>query len=106
RRAVEVKIIFLHILAVVAFAIDQSEQTFLQNRICAVPKRERETKTLLVVRNSGQSVFAPAVRARARLIVAEVIPRVATGAIVFTHRAPLPLREVRAPFLPGRLRMA
>ncbi len=37
RRAVEVEIIFLHILAVVALAIGQAEQALLEDRILAVP---------------------------------------------------------------------
>jgi hypothetical protein len=37
RLAVEVKIIFLHVLAVVAFAIRQPEKAFLQNGVLAIP---------------------------------------------------------------------
>ena len=49
RRAVEVEVVFLHVLAVIAFAVGQPEQPFLENRIFAVPQRERKTEPLLVV---------------------------------------------------------
>src|SRR6185369_1539750 len=88
-------------LAVVALAVGDAEEAFLQDRIRAVPEREREAENLLVVRDPGQTVLAPSIGARARLIVAEVVPGVAGVAVVFPHGAPLALREVRAPFLPG-----
>ena len=37
RSAVEIEVAFLDILAVIALAVGQSEETFLENRILAVP---------------------------------------------------------------------
>ena len=76
RRRVEVEVALLYVLAVVPFAVGQAEQPLLEDRILAVPERERETEKLVIVGNASQAVLAPAVRSRARLIVAEVIPRV------------------------------
>ena len=54
RRAVEVEVIFLHILAVIALAVGQAEQPFLEDGIFPIPEREREAEALLVIGNPGQ----------------------------------------------------
>jgi hypothetical protein len=61
RRAVEVEVVLLDILAVVAFAVGQAEEPFLQDGVLAVPQRQGEAETLVVVRDAGQAVLAPAV---------------------------------------------
>ena len=101
RRAVEVEVVFLDVLAVIAFAVGQAEQAFLEDRVLAVPQGQREAEPLLVVGDAGQAVLAPAIGAGAGLVVAEVVPGVAAFAVVLAHGAPLPLAEVRPPFLPG-----
>jgi hypothetical protein len=50
RRAVEVVIELLHVLAVVALAVCQAEKSLLEDRIAGVPHSEAETKALRVVR--------------------------------------------------------
>src|SRR5439155_8239008 len=105
RRGVEIVVKFLGVLAVIALAVCQTKEPLLQNRVLAVPKRKRETKTLLIVADAGQTVFAPAIRTAAGMIVRQVFPCVAVRAVIFTHCAPLAFREVRTPefpvFLPG-----
>src|SRR5215470_11599477 len=54
----------------------------------------------MAIGNPHEPVFAPAVCARAGVVMREEIPRRAPGAVVFTHRAPLTLRKVRSPALP------
>src|SRR5205823_5635657 len=54
RRAVDVPIEFLHVLAVISFRTAYAEESLLQKRIALVPKRERETKPALVIRNSSE----------------------------------------------------
>ena len=49
-----------------------------------------------------EPVLVPAVGARARVVVGEVVPGVAVGAVVLAHGAPRALGEVRAPAPPGR----
>ena len=101
RRAVEVEVVLLHILAVIALRIGQAEQPFLQDRVLAVPQGEREAEDLPVVADAAEPVLAPAIGPRPRLVVREVVPGIAAGAVVFAHRAPLPFRQVGAPAAPG-----
>ena len=49
RRAVEVEVVFLDVLAVIAFAVGQAEQPFLEDGILAVPQGQREAEPLLIV---------------------------------------------------------
>src|SRR6516164_996423 len=97
RRAIEVEVILFDILAMVALAIGQAEQSFLQDRIFAVPKCQSETELLPVVGNSGEAVFTPIVSSGTSLVVAEVIPGIAVLAVIFAHRAPLALAQIRSP---------
>ena len=100
RGAVQVEVVFLDVFAVVTLAVGQPKEPFFQDRVPAVPKRQGKAKLLVIVGNSRQPVFTPAVGARPRLIMREIVPSIAIFAVVFTNRAPLPLTEVRAPFLP------
>src|SRR5262245_22275399 len=100
RRRVEIEIILLDILAVVAFRVGQSEKPFLENRVLAIPQRQRKAQALVVVGKTRQTVLAPAIRAGARLIVAEVVPGIAVFAVVFAHGSPLALAQVGAPLPP------
>ena len=100
-RAIEVEVVLLHVLAVVALAVGEPEEALLEDRILAVPQREAEAEALLVVGDAGDAVFAPAVGARAGVIVGEEVPGVARLAVVLAHRAPLAFAQVRPPLLPG-----
>ena len=40
------------------------------------------------------------------MVMGEVIPGIATLAVVLTHRAPLPLAQIGSPFLPRDSRLA
>ena len=61
--AVEVEIVFLNVLAMIAFAICQAKQTFFQDGIPAIPERNCETKLLLVIADPGKTVFSPTIGA-------------------------------------------
>ena len=100
RRAVEIVVALLHVLAVVALASGESEQTFLQNRISSVPQCERETKPALAIGDTEQSVLAPAIRATASHVMGEALPNVAGRGVILAHRTPLSLGEVGSPALP------
>ena len=102
RRRVEVPPVLLGVLAVVALRAGQAEDALLQDRVAAVPEREREAERLPVVADAREPVLAPAVGARAGVVVREVAPRVAVGAVVLAHRAPGALAEVRPPVPPRR----
>ena len=106
RRRVEVEVVLLDVLAVVPLAVGQAEQPLLEDGVVAVPQGERETEPLLVVGDAAQPVLAPAIRAQSRLVMREVVPRVAVLAVVLAHGAPLALTEVRSPLLPRDTRLA
>jgi hypothetical protein len=98
RSAVDVEVVLLDILAVIALAVGEPEQTFLQDRVPLVP--QGKAQPLLVVADSCQSIFTPVVSPRTGLIVGEIVPRVAVVAVILTNCAPLPFTEVRSPFFP------
>ena len=76
RGAVEVEVILFHILAVVAFAVGEAEEPLLQDGVLLIPQGQCEAQVLLVIGNASDAVLAPAVGARAGLIVGEEIPGV------------------------------
>src|SRR5262249_55250035 len=82
-------------------AVRQAEEPLLEDGILPVPQGQGKAEMLSVVRDPGQPVLTPSIGARARLVVAEVIPGIPRVAVVLTHRAPLPLGEIRAPLPPG-----
>src|SRR4029077_8266295 len=84
----------------------QSEEPLLENRVPAVPQGEGETELLLVVGEARQSVFPPAIGARARLIVSDEVPGITIVAVIFADGAPLTLAQIRAPLFPGSLLLA
>ena len=47
RRAVEVEVVLLHILAVVAFAVGESEEPLLEDRVLAVPEGQAKQRRCL-----------------------------------------------------------
>ncbi len=103
RGGVEIIIELLDVLAVVALAVGQAEQPFLQDRVLAVPERQRQAQPLMLVAEPGDAVLAPAIGPRARLVVREILPGVAVGAVVLAHGAPLALAEIGPPALPAHL---
>ena len=46
RRRVEVVVQLFHVFAVIAFGVRQAEQTLFQDRVVAVPQRERQAQAL------------------------------------------------------------
>jgi hypothetical protein len=86
RDVVEVEVVLLDVLAVIAFGAREAEQALLQDGIGFVPQSEREAQPLLVVGDAGNPVLAPAIGARARVVVRKVIPWLAVRAVVLAHR--------------------
>ena len=101
RHRVEIVVELLDVLAVIALAVAQPEHALLQDRVLAVPQRDGQAQLLLGVAKPADPVLAPAIGAAARVIMGEVVPGVALGAVVFAHRAPLALAHIGAPFAPG-----
>ena len=103
--AIEIVVELLDVFAVVALGVGQAEQTFLQDRVAAVPHRQGQAQQLPVVGEPGDPVLAPSVRAAARVIVGQVVPEFAIRAVVFAHGPPLALAQVWTPAAPVRARV-
>ena len=102
-RTVEVEVVLLHILAVIAFAVGQSEEPLLENRILAVPQGQGKAEVLLVIGNAGDAILAPAISTRTGMIVGEKVPGVAVLAVVLAHGAPLAFAQIGPPLSPRSL---
>src|SRR5262249_53983456 len=97
RCRIEIKVVFLHVLAVVALALRDAEEPLLENGVTAVPKRQSEAESAVVVRDSCEAVFPPSVRPRAGVVMREVVPRRPVRAVILPHSSPLPLCQIRSP---------
>ena len=97
---VQVPPVLLDVLAVVALRAGEPERALLQDRVPPVPQRQGQAQPLLDVAEPGQAVLPPPVGPGPRVIVRQVVPRVAVGAVVLPDRAPLPLADVRPPPVP------
>ena len=84
----------------VALRPGQPERTLLQDRVLTVPQGQAQAEPLFHVTKSGQPVLAPAIGPGPGLVVRQVIPRLAVGAVILADRAPLPLTDVGAPPVP------
>ena len=103
RGRIKIPVALLHVLAMRPLAVCQAKEALLQNRIAPIPKRERKAEPRLPVADPHQSILAPPVRPRARMLERKIAPRIAIRRIILPHRAPLPLAHVRTPSLPVRL---
>src|SRR5436305_9403422 len=101
RCVVDIPIEFLDVLAVIALQPGQPEKALLQNRVTPIPKRERETEPLFKVGDSTDAILAPAIGARARVVMREIIPRVAGRAVIFAHSGPCALAQIWSPKVPA-----
>ena len=104
RCRIDVPPVFLGVLAVVSLRTGQSEDPLLEDGIDAVPERECEAEQLVLVTDRAEPLLAPAERARPRLVVRDIVPRVTVGAVVLAHGPPGTLADVRTPAPPaGRI---
>src|SRR5207245_116137 len=92
-RAVEVEVVFLNVFTVVGLAVREAEHTFLEDRVLAVPQRNRKTKQLLVIADAGKTILSPVVCSGSGLVMSEVIPGITIFAVVLANRTPLPLAK-------------
>src|SRR5262245_6257390 len=73
-RAVQVEVHLLDILPVVAFVVGQPEEPLLEYRILLVPQRGGEAEEAMPIAQPEETVFAPAVRPTAGMVVGEIRP--------------------------------
>src|SRR5205807_2544208 len=105
RSGIEIKVVLLDVLAVVTLGAREAEITLLQDGVAPVPESHGEAEALVVVGDAENAILAPAIGARAGMVVREVVPGRAVGGIIFPHCPPLPVGQVRAPAQPlGRAR--
>jgi hypothetical protein len=97
RGGIEIEVVFLHVLAMVAFGGDQPEEPLLQDGIALVPEGEGKAEDLVAVADASEAVFSPAVGLAPSPIMGEVAPGVPVGTVVLADGAPRPLREVGTP---------
>ena len=98
--AVEVPPVLLDVLPVVSLSTRQPEQAFLEDRVAPVPQRQPQAQPLLDVAESGEPVLPPPKGPGPGVLVREVGPRLAVGAVVLADSAPLTLADVGAPEIP------
>ena len=97
---VQVPPVFLDVLTVVALRAGQAEWPFFQDRVAAIPQRQAQAEALLDIAEAGQGVLAPPVGTRPGVVVREIVPGLAVGAVVLADRAPLTLADVGPPPVP------
>ena len=100
-QTLQVPPVLLGVLAVVALRSGQAEHPFLEDRVAAVPQRNREAQLMADVGDPGHPVLVPAVGPRPGVVVREGGPRVPVCAVVLANGAPSALGEVGPPFVPG-----
>src|SRR6266700_6378146 len=86
----------------IALGIGQPEQPLLQDRIALVPQRDAEAQEKMLVAKPADAILAPAIGPAARVIVREIRPRVAIGAVILAHRPPLAIADIGPPAPPRR----
>src|SRR5437588_1354164 len=84
----------------IPFGPAETKEALFQDWIASVPKSQREAQALVIIANTGDSIFRPAVHARACVIVREVVPGSPIGAIVFARISPGAFCEIRPPAPP------
>src|SRR5215469_4134495 len=106
RRGIQVEVVLLDVFSMVAFVAGETEQTLLEDGIAAVPHGRSEADKLMAIRDAHDAVLAPSIRARASMVMRKKVPGGSGRAVVFTDRAPLPLRKIWAPAFPMNLAFA
>jgi hypothetical protein len=97
RRGVGIKIDFLDVLTTVALLAGQAECALLQDRVAAIPERQRQAQALFPVTEATETVFAPAIGAGTGMVMREILPGRAFFTVVLAHRAPGAFGQVRPP---------
>ena len=100
RRRVGVEMAFLDVLPMVSFRTGEPKQTFLQDVVSTIPKREREAKAAFAIRNPEQPVFTPPVSSAPRMFMRKIFPWILLLRIIFADGGPLTFGEVRPPPFP------
>src|ERR1700720_107491 len=98
---IEVEPVFFDVLAVVSLIAGESKHAFLENRIPAIPQRQREDQELVTIANAGNAIFTPAISLAARHVVGEELPRASIRTVIFSDAPPGTLADIGPPSAPG-----
>jgi hypothetical protein len=85
RSGVQIVIQFLDVLSMISLMAGDTEQTFFQDRILAVPEGKSKTDTLMIVRNTSDAVLAPPVCTGTSLFMREVTPGITIRGIILAN---------------------
>ena len=80
----------------VALRTTRPKDPLLQERVAPIPEGEGKTQALRSAAKTGKTILVPPAGARACVFVWEILPDLAIGTVVFTHRTPRALAEIRA----------
>lgn len=98
RSAVEVVIELLDVFTMVALVARGAKEPLFEDAVLAVPHAQTEAKTVMVVREATNAVFAPAIGPGACMLVGEVSPGISVGRVVFADRGlPVSAESADAP---------
>src|SRR5260370_26498845 len=100
RGSVQIVINLLHVLAVIALGIGEAEEALLEERVFAIPQRQRQAELLMVIAEAGQAILAPTVSAAAGVVMSEIPPCITIRTVVLAYGPPLALGKVRPPSVP------
>src|SRR5262245_15269500 len=100
RRPIEEKVILLYIFAVIPLLIGQAKHPLFEERILFIPQCHTQAEILLVITKATQAVFVPAISPAAGMVVRKIVPGIPIYAVIFAHRTPGALTEVRSPAPP------
>src|SRR6516162_8910073 len=100
RRAVEKKIVFFYILAVIPLLIGQTEHPLFKDAILFIPQCHGQADMLLVIAKSTNAVFVPAIGSVAGMVMRKIVPGITVCAVVFAHGSPGALTKIGTPTLP------
>src|SRR5207248_11534490 len=84
----------------IALIPGEAEEPLFQDGVTPIPKPQSETHHLVTAADPADAVFSPAVGAGTRVVVREIFPSRAAGAVILADRSPLPLRKIGPPALP------
>jgi len=101
RRVIDVEIVLLDVLAVIALGAGDAEKAFLEDGVLAVPEGRCEAEQLIAIADAGDAVLAPAIGPAAGVVVRQVVPGVAVGAVVLADGPPGSIGEIGAPAAPA-----
>jgi hypothetical protein len=68
------------------FVVGQAKKTLLEDPILPIPKGERDTESLVVIRQASKTILAPSIGPRSRMVVWEESPGVSVPTVILAHR--------------------